>query len=85
MDQKTKPGGNMSDHAKTEKVVCSTNRSPIGVWLAIGIGIGAALGAAFDQLAMGVGLGAGLGTAIGAVVSMKCRKSSDTPTSTETI
>lgn len=83
MDQTTKPGGEMLDHAKTDQGGCSRNRSPIGVWLAIGIGIGAALGAAFDQLAMGVGLGAGIGTAIGAAVSMNCRSSSDSPASSE--
>lgn len=83
MDQTTKPGGEMSDHAKTEKVVCSSKHSQVGVWLAISIGIGAALGAAFDQLAMGVGLGAGLGTAIGAAVSMKCRNAPASQASSE--
>lgn len=73
----------MSDHAKTEKVVCSSKHSQVGVWLAIGTGIGTAMGVAFGQIAMGVALGAGLGTAIGAVVSMKCRNAPASQASSE--
>lgn len=47
------------------------NYTPVGAWLAIGVGIGTAIGAATGQIGVWIGAGAGVGIALGAAFTLK--------------